>query len=289
MGKENFESSLPRKIEQENIEPKLPEIGGTEIILQRHGKYERSADSQNVGSLTEEGVQNIYDLGKHFFSELFGDASEEERAQIEILVIASDTKYMDGGQRSMETANEIIKALKEELEKFEMSPSQFLNSSGRFDGDGEARPTSKLREPQMFDNSPEFVEFLKEKYGDLNLDFWIAFEEDLEKDTREKMNAEGPDEIADRTNKMVKILARYARMYHKQHPGKRLIIWAATHYDTISPYVKRDIGGVSKEVPLGVDYGAGISINLDKDGKNSVKIAEEEYEAPLEDVSKFNK
>lgn len=28
MGKENFESSLPRKIEQENIEPKLPESRG---------------------------------------------------------------------------------------------------------------------------------------------------------------------------------------------------------------------------------------------------------------------
>lgn len=289
MGKENFESILPVKIEKSDIKPTLPEIGGTEIVLQRHGKYERSADSPNVGSLTEEGVKEVYELSKDFFSELFDSASEDERKQVDVLVIASDTQYKGGGHRSMETAEQTIKALKEELKRLELDESQLLNSSGRYSGDGEVRPTPKLREPQMFNESPEFVEFMREKYGDINLDFWIAFEEDTEKETREAMGAEGPDEIADRVKLMVDVLARYSRFYHKKHPDRRLVIWAATHYDTISPYVKREIFEVGKDAVLQVDYGGGISINLDKDGGGVVKIAGKEYDVPLRDRRDANK
>ena len=85
---------------------------------------------------------------------------------------------------------------------------------------------------------------------------------------------------------MVDVLARYSRFYHKKHPDRRLIIWAATHYDTISPYVKRDIAGVGKEVPLGVDYGGGISINLDKEGRGTIKVDGKEYEVPLKTQEK---
>lgn len=281
MKKTNFESALPKKIEKYNIEPIPLEAGGTEIVLQRHGKYERSADSPNVGSLTKEGAEEVYVLGKNFFEKLFDSIPESERKDIEILVLASDTQYKGGGRRSMETADQVVRGLKEELKKMNLSEDQILNFSGNFKGEGNTRPMSELREPQMIDNSPEFLQFLKEKYGDMNLEFWIAFEEDKEKETREKMGAEGPDEIADRLNYVVNVLARYGRFYHKKHPGKRLVVWAATHYDTISPYVKREIFEVGKEVPLGVDYGAGVSINLDKEGGATVKVAGEEYDVPL--------
>jgi hypothetical protein len=80
---------------------------------------------------------------------------------------------------------------------------------------------------------------------------------------------------------MLDVLARYSRFYHKKHPDRRLVIWAVTHYDTISPYVKREILEADKEAMLRVDYGAGISINLDKDGTGKVKIGETEYEVPF--------
>ena len=108
-------------------------------------------------------------------------------------------------------------------------------------------------------------------------EFWIAFEEDIEKEKRIEMGAEGPDEIADRLKQVVSILSRYARMYHKNNPGRRLVIWAATHYDTISPFVKRGIFGVGKEVPLGVDYGAGISIGIDSAGNLTTRIDGQEH------------
>lgn len=282
MEKENFEPVLPRKIEKSDIKPNLPEVGGTEIILQRHGKYERSADSPRIGSLTEEGAEEIYTSGKDFFEKLFDSVAEPERKNIDILILASDTQYKDGGRRSMETAEQVIRGLKEELEKLNLDESQLLNTSSNVSGQGGPRPTPKIREPQMFDNSPEFVEFLKEKYGDLGLEFWIAFEEDKEKEVREKMGAEGPDEITDRMKLMIDILARYSKFYHAKHPDRRLIIWAVTHYDTISPYVKREIFEAGKETPLGVDYGAGISINLGKTGEGTVKIAGQEYKIPKE-------
>ena len=187
MSKENFEQPLPKKIEKSDINPNLPEVGGTEIILQRHGKYERSADSSKVGSLTEEGAEGVYASGKEFFDKLFDAIPESERKNIDILVLASDTQYRDGGRRSMETDDQLIKVVKEELERLSLNESQLLNTSGNISGEGNARPTPKLREPQMFNNSPEFVEFLKDKYGDINLDFWIAFEEDKERETREAM------------------------------------------------------------------------------------------------------
>ena len=281
MKKGNFESALPKKIEKDNIEPIPPEVGGTEIVLQRHGKYERSVDSPNVGSLTEDGAKEIYALGKEFFKKLFDSIPESERKNVDVLVLASDTQYKGGGHRSMETANQIIRGVREELKRLDLNENQILNTSGNFHDKDGIRPTPELREPQMIDNSPEFLQFLKEKYGDMNLDFWIAFEEDKEKEAREKMGAEGPNEIADRLDFMVNVLARYSRFYHKKHPDKRLVIWAATHYDTISPYVKREILKTDKETPLGVDYGAGISINLDKEGRGTVKMAGEEYDVPL--------
>lgn len=266
---------IPRKIEKSDIEALSIKIGGTEIVLQRHGIYERSIDNPNAGSLTEAGAQDVYDLSKKFFESLFESIPEEERGTLDILVVASDTQYREGGRRSMETADKVIEAIKEKLEEFGMSQSQLLNTSERYKQ--QPRPMPDLREPQMFDNSPDFVAFLKEKYGDLGKEFWIAFEEDIERETRQAMNAEGPDEIADRLKHVVEVLKRYSRVYHSKHAGKRLVLWAATHYDTISPYVKREVLKVGKEVPLGVDYGAGISIEIDSDENLSTRVSGRDY------------
>lgn len=275
---QDFETGLPSKIEKSDIDPSPPEVGGTKIVFQRHGEYERAIDNPNVGSLTVEGAEEIYNSGKIFFNKLFDSVPEAERKNLDILVLASDTQYEGGGRRSMETADQIIKAVKEKLKQLDLEESQLLNSSTNIHGDGGPRPTHQLREPQMLTSSPEFAEFLKEKYGDKTLDFWIAFEEDKEKDTREKMGAEGPDDITDRMKLMVEILTRYSRFYHKKHSDKRLIIYASTHYDTISPLVKREIFKVGKEIPLRVDYGAGVSIRIAKNGEGAIQIGGKTYQ-----------
>ena len=69
----------------------------------------------------------------------------------------------------------------------------------------------------------------------------------------------------------------YDLIMHNAKPGHRLVIWAATHYDTISPYVKREIFGMAKDTPLAVDYGAGITIDISRDGRAKTKIAQTSY------------
>jgi hypothetical protein len=278
----SFEQAVPTRIEKSDIEPISFEAGETEIILQRHGKYERKIEDQKVGSLTKEGAEDAYLQGKIFFKELFALVPESERNKIDILVLASDTQYAEGGRRSMETAEQIMKGIKEVLVTLNLNESQLLNSSGSVRGEGGPRPTPKLREPQIFKKTPDFVNFLKEKYGELGVDFWRAFEEDKEKETREKMNAEGPDEIANRMKSAVNALARYSQAYHEKHPGRRLVIWATTHYDTISPYVKREVLRTGKDAQLEVSYGAGILINLNKDGKSTTKLGRVKYDVPIE-------
>ena len=268
---------FPSQIERSDIEALPIQLEGTEVVLQRHGKYERSVDNPRVGSLTPEGLKEISDLGDAFFQSLFSKLKKEERSTVDILVIGSDTQYRDGGRRSIETANAIIGAVQRALSEHGLSESQLLNSSGKYLGGGAVRPMPELREPQMFQNSPEFVAYLKGKYGDMGKEFWIAFEDDVEKETRVAMGAEGPEEIANRLKHVVAVLGRYGRMYHKKYPGRRLVIWSATHYDTISPFVKQEIFEVGKEVPLAVDYGAGIAIEIDPAGTLKTKIAGKEY------------
>ncbi len=271
-------AEFPRVLEREDLDTSPPEIDGTKIVLQRHGKFERSFDSKNSGSLTAEGVSDSYSIGKDFFDKLFNAVPEDQRKGVDILVVASDTRYESGGYRSMETAEQVIKAVNDEIEQRRLDPSQLLNNSGNFRGDTGPRPMKKLQEPNMFVSSPDFVKFLADKYGDRNSDFWIAFEQDKEKEAREEMKAEGPDDLADRLKFSTSVFARYANIYHKSHPDRRLIIWAVTHSDTISPFVKREILSAGKEVPLGVDYSAGFAINIDREGNRNSIIAGNKYQ-----------
>lgn len=284
MNLEKPNADFPQRIERSDLEPIAFKLGETEIVLQRHGDYERAPESPSLGSLTKSGAREIYTSAEDFFDKLLGTIPESERGSIDILVLASDTQYKGGGRRSMETAEQIMAAAKEKMAQFGMSKTQLLNISGNFHGDGGPRPESKLREPKMISDSPEFVEFLKEKYGDMTSDFWIAFEEDREREVREQMGAEGPDQIADRLSSIVEVLSRYSKSYHNKHPNRRLLIWAATHHDMISPYIKREVFGIDKEDALGVDYGAGLVINVDETGARKTKISGNEYEIPSSDI-----
>ncbi len=280
MSAEHPEFNLPKEISKSDLEPVPIGLGETEVVLQRHGKYERSIESTNVGSLSEEGREDVEALAGSFFEQLFESIPESERKNLDILLLASDTQYRGGGRRSMETADHVMEAAKEKIEKYGLGGNQLLNATGRFHGDGGTRPEPKLREPQMIENSPEFLDFLKSKYGDMGRDFWIAFEEDREKEAREQMGAEGPDQIADRLSTVVETLSRFSRFHHDKNPGRRLLIWAVTHYDTISPYTKREILRTTKEAPLGVDYGAGIVIKIDEKGERKVQLSGDEYTVP---------
>jgi hypothetical protein len=125
-----------------------------------------------------------------------------------------------------------------------------------------------LREPQIFD-TPAYVDHLRQKYGaeegagtGISTGAWAAHEMDSEKEIREETGAEGVYTMLDRTKQGISVLARYAAAFHEANPDKRLIIWATSHYDTISPLVK-DATNTEFSEYLPVDYGAGVVMNIE--------------------------
>lgn len=272
---------FPTKIEKSDIKPGGIAQGETEIILQRHGAYIRDREDPNVGSLSEETAALEKGAATKYFESFLAQLPESERDKVDVLVVASDTQYFGAGRRSYQTATLAQSAAQEVFAKAGLPAENVINTTGRMYGDGGPKPMPRLREPNMLNESPDFLDFMLKEYGGINLDFWVAFEEDRHKAVREKMHAEGPDDIADRTAFTTRALARYGQMYHHENPDRRLIIWAATHYDTISPFVKRDIFEVGKEEQLLVDYGAGIVIDVDTEGNGTTEIDGKPYAVPL--------
>jgi len=253
--------------------------GSTEIVLQRHGKYERNTESDTVGDLTPEAVELETESARQYFAGLISSTPEAERGTLNVLFVASDTGYAGGGQRSYETTS-IAQRVAEQLFAENGIPQEnILNITPDLENQPMVIP--ELREPQMFEQSPNFVEFLQQKYGGLGKDFWIAFEEDTERETRLSMDAEGPDEIADRLRSAVALLANWSVSFHQQEPNSRLVIWAGTHYDTISPFVKRDVLHQDKTAPVFVDYGGGIVLDIDQSGQVSTSVANQQYQVKL--------
>lgn len=274
------QEAVIKKIERTDISREMIGAGETEIIQQRHEAYIRDVEDENAGSLKEEEARKSYDLAVEVFKSKLEKLSEAERNTVDVLVIASNTQYVKG-KRSVETAAQVLRGIEDVFREYGIDEKQILNSGARRPGE-ENRPTKNtaILEPQFIDQSPEFREFLKEKYGEgtMNQKFWQAFEEDWEKEEREKVGAEGPDGILERYSKFILgVLPKFAEVYHKKHPGRRLIIWPTSHYDTISPFVKKMTGmDVGKDY-LPVDYGAGISLKIDKTGKITSKIKGQEF------------
>ncbi len=271
--------NCPEIIRNADVRSEVPAVGGTVIVIQRHEKYIRSEGDPMAGHLENKAALKAKEQAIKVFGEIMQRIPEGEKDKVDVLVAASDTK-LDTGQRCMETAQQTIEGIKTILTENKLKEDQLLNThEGRFRGGNGPRPTPTIREPKMFSDSPGFVKFLEGKYG-TGQPFWKAFEEDTEQGVRKAMEAEGPWELAERLNRFINALAEYSSLYHKENPGKRLVVWVVTHYDTISPYVKRYLANVGKDKYIPVDYGAGFSINVQPDGVATSKIGETTYSVP---------
>lgn len=290
MSLENQDIKPINKVERvtiDDLRPERFENGETEIILQRNAKDNRDPNSPiEMGALLPEAAEKVRQHAKKFFEDMFSMLGEDAKIT-DILVVAADTKLetpIDGvkshHQRAVETAEEVIVGLKEAMEAFSLEQKQLLNKSGK-----PIQLTSgRLRDLRIFEDSPEFVNFLKEKYGQLK-EFWVAYEVDKEKEIRIKMGAEGPEDVADRIDSYLRVLANAAKAYEESHPGRKLIVWAVSHYDTISPYIKKHISQLDEtsfhDDYLPVEQGAGIVMVADKQGNAETKIQGQKYQVSL--------
>ncbi len=283
------ELAIPR-IEKEDI--KVPDLnpGESAIVLQRHEKYERDRASETTGSLIPEHAETAKNRYVEYFNELF--SQDNERADTMVLFVSSDTQYAGGGHRSMETAQLAQDAAIEVLEAMDIDPSKrIINLSPdfntkSFDKNGQKiRPDKNLVEPDIF-NTPAYVDYLRDKYGaedgpgnGISQKAWAMHEMDAEADVRTEMGAEGVYDVVDRTKKSLSTYARYAKVFHTHNPDKKLLIWASSHYDTISPLVK-DITETGFDEYLPVDYGGGILIELGK-GEQEPMLEAQGHKAPI--------
>lgn len=264
------------KIEKEDIKAPQLKDGASAIVFQRHEKYVRTHGMENTGSLLPEHAKAAFERYVKFFEELF--AQDTEDSETMLLFTSSDTRYGGNGYRSMETAQLAQDAAIQVMMRLGIDPGmRIVNlnpdfSTHRFNPTGQSiRPDEKIREPKIFDK-PEYVDFLRNKYGGedgpigLSTKALAMHEMDAEREKREEFGAEGVYDIIDRTKKSLAIMERYASAFHKKNPHKKLLIWSASHYDTISPFVKQATdAGLDEYLP--VDYGAGVVIELGPDSE----------------------
>jgi hypothetical protein len=278
-----FEKEPFKKIERitsRDLAYKIPPPDETVFILQRNGKDNRDSKSElEMGALIPGSAEQIRFETEASLKQALESLEPEERKQVDFLVIAADTELetpmedvRSTHKRAVETAERVLAGIEMSIQEHDLDRSQLLNKRGL----PIELSSGRLRDLRMFEDTPEFVKFLKDKYG-TGMEFWQAYEDDVEKETREKMGAEGPDEIAKRIDSYLKVLANAMKFYHVKHPNRRVMIWVETHYDTLSPFFKSKTG-MKKTDDLPVDHGAGVAIYLGKDGKATSQIQGHSYE-----------
>lgn len=266
----------------------VPEVDGTSLVLQRNAKDERNPDAKDFGALTPEALEQTRAQAKQYFLNLFAALSPEERKDVEILVVASDAKLespeglTSEHKRGLETAEQVINGIEEALEEVGIDRSQLLNRSEFAEFAEPEGPVEfdELEALKMFSKSPDFVQYLVEKYG-IGKKFWINYEMDSERETRKAMNAEGVEDIAERMRYFLLMLARAADQRHKENPGKRLVIWAVSHYDAISPFVKRRVLDRPATDYLPVNAGGGVTLEISPEGDVKTELSGKPFDVKL--------
>lgn len=275
MRKASLEKPSVEKVTLADLNFEAPGINEISIILQRNIKDIRDSESEiEMGSLDPEEAEETKRRTKDLFDEIFKKAKSPR--DLDILVVAANSflgTEMSGvkseKKRAVETGRVIMEAIREAISENNLNPEQLINKKDT------PSEISRLKDAYMFDESPDYVDFLRSKYGE-GKDFWVAFESDAEKETRLRFGAEGPIEIADRINSYISIVVRAMKSYMSSRSPRGVIVYMVSHYDSMSPYIKRHILKMGEKDFLArhlpIDHGAGIVLNVDKDGETTTKL-----------------
>jgi hypothetical protein len=288
LGEETTQQPKIEKVTTADLRPVLPKIDGTTFILQRNAKDNRVPGTPDIGALVPENAQSSQDQAREYFQEIFKHLGPEEKAQIDILIVAADTHLItptlrSEHQRAVETAAQVMIGLKKAMIENQIPETQLLNKTG----EPIQLSSRRLIDLRMMDESPDFVKWLKERStvdGVFNeKSFWIAYEDD-ENEVRQKrleMKVEGPEDIAERVDGYVATLNNAMKFYHESHPGRRVIVWGISHYDAISPWLKLKVADMSKTDYLPADQGAGIVVEMKKGEPATTQIGGNNYTIPF--------
>jgi broad specificity phosphatase PhoE len=285
-----------KKITIEDLHPVVPEENGTVIVVMRNAKDDRSETAPDLGALKPEAAQATYQNALAFFEGIMNSATEAERSSLDFLIVASDTTLItpvirSEHKRAVETADQVMRALKETMVKYSLPNEQLLNKSGR--------PTElqsgRMTDLEMMKKNSDFVAKLRENHTKDGVfqefgagGFWADFEIDspeLQKLRAEMGNVEGHGDAGDRVHGYVRVLAKALALRHERHPGRRTVAVAVGHYDSISPWLKRhvvkeDFPDFTQELP--VEQGAGIVLKIEPNSNYAdTTIQGNTYKVPL--------
>lgn len=282
------ENKVPDSVNLDNLndntESQETDPGGdqwqTKVILQRHSKYESGfpqngwtnpteEEKERLGHLTKEGAAEAREVAAPRISGALSQAG----LNVDFVVIASPTHWLghpEFGQRAVETGEVISDEIMTQLREAGLPETQLLNLTKSFDGDF-VRESAKLVEAQMFDNHIDFAEELRAKYGGQNREFWDAYNADADRERRKEVEAEGSPEAADRVNKLMNVLARWAKVRRIKQPHRKTVIFVVSHHEAIEPYAQKVLGMQQGEFEP--QYNDAIEINIDSEGVGRTTIA----------------
>ncbi|QQR82443.1 histidine phosphatase family protein [Candidatus Campbellbacteria bacterium] len=248
---------------------KLPPMsdGRMEIHIQRH-------DVHKIGHLTPEGREHARTIAR----EKVGKYLDKEK-DTNFLVIASNQVFDDrepdfGGQRAVETADEIVSAIRDELK------ARGLPDDHLFGGDTLPIAMSPdLQEAGIF--SGDFMKYLKEKYDPENLKglqyIWNIYYQDVESEIRKKMSAEGPRDLARRMDYVFKVAEMVGASFHKTDDRKSqpLVVWMVGHGGGLDAFLHHYAGVPVDDV--GFSPSDGFTIRVNSDGVVVADVKGKEY------------
>ena len=251
----------------------------TQIILQRHCNY----DKLN-GKLLNPSIKEQEQIVVQFLERL-----KLPMDNIYFLFITSNTLNGSGERRCVDTTNIAMYLIQSFLESKGISKNHIINLDENLNYSMEVKQTDKFSEPRMFTDKKGYIEFLKEKNNGINQQFWIDFEEDRYQNERERLHAEGPDEIVSRGVYYIHVIQKFSRYFHQKKPNSKLVVWCGTHYDLISPLAKQTIFNYDKRDVISVDYCGGVSFVIDQSNNIMANVNGQFYPTCFEDIKQLDR
>lgn len=164
-----------------NTDALIPQVvsNETQMVFQRHCAYDKTN-----GELVGESKKLQKEVVSRFLDCMNGDIENTY-----FLFTASNTVSGSDFKRCVETTNIAMELVRKFYEDNEVSVNHVMNLNNSA-YNSSVHESYHITEPGMFIDGTGYLEFLKEKYGGINLDFWIDFEEDLSKQKREQFGSE---------------------------------------------------------------------------------------------------
>ena len=293
------------KLERKETRLELPSVGGTFIGILRNGDDFRGNPKQmaeaekvpggiEIGKLMPSAAAEARTFSEQQLESLLANLTAEEKAQVDIIVVASDAKLgslatKDGStpaphQRCVETGKSVLEGIQSAMEKSGLASTQLLNFKFH-----KETPVTEGAQPlvlhdiediQMRPRTEEYFAFLKEQGKETGTNMWVAYETDVYKEKREEMGVEGPEEISKRMQAFIERAEKLASGQHQRSPGRRLLALAIAPRDVVGPWLNIQVSGLpaeGHEVPR-IENLAGFGIAIDPEGKATIKLAGKQAE-----------